>query len=79
MGGMHVAEQWIIQDFLMPIDKLAETVKFRHKISKYESNCRLLFCNNRELSFAPLKDKYKTTVIYSSPVIASYCIYSINF
>jgi hypothetical protein len=36
MGGMHVAEQWIIQDFLMPIDKLAETVKFRHKISNYE-------------------------------------------
>ena len=31
MGGMHVAEQWIIQDFLMPIDKLADTVKFRHQ------------------------------------------------
>jgi len=74
MGGMHVAEQWIIQDFLMPIDKLAETVKFRHQeISEYDSNCRLHFCNNWQLSFAALKDNYKTAVIYSSPVI-----YSVN-
>ena len=38
MGQSHLVEQWIIQDFLVPLDRLAETIKFRHNESTSKMN-----------------------------------------
>jgi hypothetical protein len=31
LGEAHVVEQWIVQDFLMPLDRLDQTIKFRQQ------------------------------------------------
>ena len=38
LGQSHLVEQWIIQDFLVPLDRLAETIKFRHNESTSKMN-----------------------------------------
>jgi hypothetical protein len=58
LGEAHVVEQWIVQDFLMPLDRLDQTIKFRQR-ENITNTCHL---------FHPQRTGSRDRILYDHPI-----------